>query len=584
MTQPMTPQQASPIHKKNSNVKWIVAIVIVAVIIIAGTVIGITYHPSSSKTSAAPITFTIGVTQGTAHIDPALAADFTSDVAVNNLYDDLFTPANVSGHIQIVPNLATGYTVSPNGTVYTFYIRTGVLFHDNSTLTAYDVAYSFNRMLTIGQGMSSIWNGVITAGNITAINNTTVVMKLIHPWSSFIDTLDLLYVVNMKLVSAHYAPGPYGSNGDYGMAWLAQHDAGSGAYTLGSYDPSTSITFHKFNGYWKGWTSDQISTAIMQTMTEEASVESAMESNTIDMTDYTLQPQTYNTLAKIPGIIVQNDSSFNLEMIMMNCMKQPTNNTYVRQAISYAFDYATAISKIVPGSVQAEGPVVNSLPGHNPNVLTYNFNITKAKALLNESGYSAAKLSSFTMQIVYVNSLQWEALMAGLLQTDLAEIGLKVQTVPLPWDTMVSLTANYTTMPNFFVLSSTASWAAADYYLIRYEMNATGYTAAMFYKNQTLSNMIQEAITSTNATQANQLYYKIQQDIAYAAPCIWIDNAVHQIAYWNYVHGYQFYGLLGFDIHFHNFHIDRSKTSSPVAAGLAVLIGESSMEVATIKN
>ncbi|MCL6003295.1 MAG: ABC transporter substrate-binding protein [Thermoplasmatales archaeon] len=584
MTQPTNPQQASSIPKKSSGAKWIVVIVVVAVIIIAGVVIGITYHSSSNKTPTAPITFTIGVTQGTAHIDPAIATDFTSNAAVNNLYDDLFTPANVSGHIAIVPNLATSYTVSPNGTVYTIDIRSGVLFHDNSTLTAYDVAYSFNRMLTIGQGMSSIWNGVITAGNITATNNTTVVMKLIHPWSSFVSTLDVMYVVNKNLVSAHYASGNYGPNGDYGTAWLAQHDAGSGAYTLGPYDPSTSITFQKFDRYWKGWTSDQISTAIMQTMTEEASVQSSMVSNAIDMTDYTLQPQTYNTLEKTPGIVVQNDSGFNLEMILMNCMKEPTNNTYVRQAISYAFDYATAVSKIVPGSVQAEGPVVNSLPGHNPNVLTYNFNVSKAKALLNESGYSPAKLSSFTLQVVYVNSLQWESLMAGLLQTDLSEIGLNVQIVPEPWDTMVSQTANYTTMPNFFVLSSTASWAAADYYLTRYEMKATGYTAAMFYKNQTLSNMIQEAISSTNVTQANQLYYKIQQDIAYAAPVIWIDNAVHQIAYWNYTHGYQFYGLLGFDIHFYNFHIDKTKTTSAAVTDLALLISESAIVMATIKN
>lgn len=542
----------------------IIIIVAVVIILVGASFATITLLPekkSSSTPVTSPVTFTIGVTQGIAHIDPAIAYDFTSDAAVLNMYDHLFSVANISGQITVVPSVVTGYNLSTNGTVYTMNIRQGILFHDNTTLTAYDVAFSFNRMLKIDQGITYVWAGILTSGNVTAINNSTVVIHLLVPSSSFISQLVEVYVVNEKLVMSHLASGTYGSYGDYGMGWLATHDAGSGPYKLGAYDPATGITLNKFANYWKGWTSNQITTVDMETMTEEAGVYAAMKSDSIDMTDYTLLPQTYNELAQTPGITVQTNPGLNLQHIEMNCMKAPTNNTYVRQAISYAFDYSTALSQILPGSVQAQGPVVNILPGHNPNVQTYNFNLTKAKELLKESGYTPAQLASFTMTIVYVNSLEYEALLAGLLQVDLAQIGLNVQTVPLTWLSMVSLTANYTTEPNFFVCSSTAAWLSASYYLTRYEMTATGYTAAFFYKNQTLSNMILKALSSTNKTQTNQLYYQIQQDIAVAAPCIWIANAPHQIAYWNYVHGYQFYGLLGFDLYFWNLHIEKAKSS-----------------------
>lgn len=548
--------------------KKVTLIIIVAVIIIVvvASFATITLMPKTKKVTptSAPITFTIGVSEAIAHIDPAIVYDFTSDAAAHNLYDDLFTTENVSGQIAVVPNVVQSYNISANGLVYTFNIRQGILFHDNTTLTAHDVAFSFNRMLTIDQGITYIWAGILTSGNVTATNNSTVVIHLLRPWSSFIATMVEVYVVNEKLVMSHLASGSYGSYGDYGMAWLSTHDAGSGPYYLMSYDPTTGLTLQKFNNFWRGWTSYQPTTVVMEVMTEEASVEAAMKSDTIDMTDYMLLPQTYASLAAVPGIIVQTNPGLDLRHIEMNCMKAPTNNTYVREAISYALDYNTALTQIFPGSVQAQGPVVNIMPEHNPNVLTYNYNLTKAKELLNKSGYSAAQLASFKMTIVYYNGLEWEALLAGLLQVDLAQIGLNVQTVPMTWSSMVALTANYTTEPNFFVLSSTAGWLSASYYLVRYEMSATGYTAAHFYRNQTLSNMVLQALSTSNLTQADKLYYQIQQDIAVAAPCIWIANAPHQISYWNYVHGYQFYGLLGFDIFFWNLHIEKG---SPSAAG-----------------
>ena len=54
------------------------------------------------------------------------------------LYDQLTGPTKDG--LSVEPNLAQSWDISPDGTTYTFHLRTGVTFHDGSPLTAADVA------------------------------------------------------------------------------------------------------------------------------------------------------------------------------------------------------------------------------------------------------------------------------------------------------------------------------------------------------------------------------------------------------------------------------------------------------------
>jgi ABC-type transport system substrate-binding protein len=46
-----------------------------------------------------------------------------------------------------MPGLASKWSVSPDGLVYTFTLRQGVKFHNGRELTAEDVAYTYQRLL-----------------------------------------------------------------------------------------------------------------------------------------------------------------------------------------------------------------------------------------------------------------------------------------------------------------------------------------------------------------------------------------------------------------------------------------------------
>ena len=89
-------------------------------------------------------------------LDPALDYETAGGEITDNIYDTLVT-YNGAHADQFVPMLATDWTVSSDGTVYTFNIRKGVLFHEGGELTPTDVAYTFQRGLLQGGYASPQW-------------------------------------------------------------------------------------------------------------------------------------------------------------------------------------------------------------------------------------------------------------------------------------------------------------------------------------------------------------------------------------------------------------------------------------------
>lgn len=87
-------------------------------------------------------------------LDPALAYDIYSYHVINQIYETLVIAEGANPNV-FVPQLATEMpTISDDGLTYTFTIRDGITFHEGGTLTAEDVAYTFQRGLLQG-GYSS---------------------------------------------------------------------------------------------------------------------------------------------------------------------------------------------------------------------------------------------------------------------------------------------------------------------------------------------------------------------------------------------------------------------------------------------
>lgn len=118
----------------------------------------IIYAPITKAAGAKnPTTFTYATIGDAIDLDPALAYDTASGEIIQNVYSTLiFYDGEKPG--SYVPMLAASMpTVSADGLTYTWTLRTGVKFQNGDTMTASDVAFTFQRGLLQGGSGSPQW-------------------------------------------------------------------------------------------------------------------------------------------------------------------------------------------------------------------------------------------------------------------------------------------------------------------------------------------------------------------------------------------------------------------------------------------
>src|SRR5262245_12033506 len=90
---------------------------------------------------------------------------------------------------KVQPDLASSWTVAPDGMTYTFKIRSGVKFHDGSPLTSADIKASYERIIEPPQGVISIRKAYYADLIVQAPDPTTVVFKLKNPMAGVLEAL-----------------------------------------------------------------------------------------------------------------------------------------------------------------------------------------------------------------------------------------------------------------------------------------------------------------------------------------------------------------------------------------------------------
>ncbi len=76
-------------------------------------------------------------------LDPHLTTDNISGGLVNEVFGGLVT---LDLDLNVVPDLAESWDISPDGRVYTFHLRPDAKFHDGKPVTARDVRWSLERV------------------------------------------------------------------------------------------------------------------------------------------------------------------------------------------------------------------------------------------------------------------------------------------------------------------------------------------------------------------------------------------------------------------------------------------------------
>jgi peptide/nickel transport system substrate-binding protein len=462
------------------------------------------------------------------YIDPAVGTDMASACSYVNLYDTLVYP-DIKGDPQ--PHIAESWEVSEDRANWTFYLRSGIKFHDGTELTAEDVKFSMDRLKTIGEGFGYLFDEV---SSVEVISKYTVVFHLEDSFGPFLMTLYRFCILNKDLVMANIKkPGPYGDMGDYAKQYLMTHDAGSGPYMVKEFPLAEYLLTIQNPNYWLPLDPNSPDEFKIILTTEPVTVRLMMSRRELEISDGWQPNEVLTTLDKIEGVDILNSFALGISKVgMMNTKKPPTDDIHFRKAIAWAVDYQTIVDRIYTGSIRSKGPVPQRLAGSDPTVFQYHRDLNKAMEELKQSKYYG-QLDKYPVTVVS-ESGDFDAEKVGLLlMSNLNDIGIKVEVQNIPWAKIVDESAALETSPNIMTLLVAPHYPEAGSILsVRYKSSSV----ATYEQNEWLLDpkydaMIEDALGTIDQEERFAKYSKLQQYIVDLCPTLFLADFVQKHAY-----------------------------------------------------
>ena len=267
------------------------------------------------------------------------------------------------------PMLATDYTVSEDGLVYTFNLRQGVLFQNGEELKASDVVFTVNRC----KESASMYSYVEPIESVEAIDDYTVAITLGYQYAPFIQYVAGLLIVNEKFVN---------ETGDDAMA---TNTCGTGPYMLKDFQQALSVAITAYPDYWQGEAS--IKDVDWKIITDTSTVLVAFEAGELD----------YTSVPSANWTEIESSGKYNTELletslttyIMLNHTVAPFDNKLVRQAMSHAMNRDDMCLMGMDGLATPAYTMARPAQvfGATEDCTKFEYDVEKAKALLAEAGY-----------------------------------------------------------------------------------------------------------------------------------------------------------------------------------------------------
>ena len=466
------------------------------------------------------------------YIDPAVGSDFSSSSSFVNLYDTLVYP---TADGQVVPHLAERWEASQDGLTWTFYLRKGVKFHDGSELTAEDVVFSMDRLITIGEGYGYLFAGRVSRSE--AVDRYTVRFHMSAPYGPFLTTLVKLYVLNADQVMANIkAGGPYGRFGDYGKEYLLTHDCGSGPYKVKEARLEEYLLMERFDDYWGEFVANAPQEVKFIGTTEAITVRTMMSRRELEISDQWQSLEALRSLDNIEGIDIATMYLGTMFYFMVHTKKAPTDDVHFRRAMAWAFDYDKVTKDLFPGSRMAQGPVAPGFPGHDPEFTKYTRNLEKARAELARSKY-AGRLADFPVQLHWIAEVPDEEKAALLFLSNMNDIGIKVNIVKVPWMSVVEEMSNIDTSPNIVTIFVSPHYAEAGSLLMsRFHSNsAPTWEQNEWLLDPNMDAMLEAAIGTIDREERFAKYRQIQRKLDEIVPSLHMFEQAQKHAYQSYI-------------------------------------------------
>ena len=350
--------------------------------------------------------WTIAIGEEGESLDPPTSMLFTSEIYQQHIFDAL---VGIEGdELKPVGLLAERWeTISP--TVWRFYLRKGVKFHNGKVLDAADVKYSFEQYADTNNRRSVYARGI---RGIEIRDASTVDLTTAEPQASLLFNLTRLQIL------------PRETREKAGAQGFAQQPIGTGPYRFVEWKRDQQLVLEANSAYWRGAVNPKrlVFRAIKDATTRAAE----LRSGGVDIIATPPLPQLElldsgeTQLAPVKGgrVIIY---PFNLS-------QPPFDNRKVREAVNLAVNREAIVRNVLGGrGIVLAGPLTSPWLGFDPSVKPYPYDPARAKQLLAEAGHPQGFETTWSISSgVFLKDTEIAEAIAGQLR----QVGIRVKLVP----------------------------------------------------------------------------------------------------------------------------------------------------------
>jgi peptide/nickel transport system substrate-binding protein len=433
-------------------------------------------------------------------LDPATQQDTATIGICHNIYNFL---VRLTPHVPQIPypDLATGWSTTPDGLTWTFPLHKGVRFHSGKTLTAADVIYSLNRIKVTGLG------GAPLLANITKMEARDPYTVVMHVKAPTPDLPVFLADYHMCIVENNFDPTMKG-----GYAKFTTAPSGTGPFMLKDFVPGDHATIVRNPHYWEQpypYLDAVKFVYLPQTTTQVAAVQSGQ----VDFVQV-LTPANAMPLLNARQVKIVNLASTAFLNMRMRADRKPFSDPRVRNAFKYMVDRKAIDQALVNGlsPLGNDTPISPAFGRWYSNIGVRPRDIMKAQALLSAAGYTKDRPLHVNL---YVGNTAGAPEFATAFQQMAGDVPNVAVTI-----TEETLTTYYTHWLTVdFGITSWGARAAPQVILdLLYRRNAIWNEG--HYYNKKLEALLTAASSEMNAQKRKSLYRQIETLISDDGPSI----------------------------------------------------------------
>lgn len=356
-------------------------------------------------------------------LDPAAASDSETMQVALQIFDQLVR--HKAGSTQVEPALATRWSVSADGKVWTFRLRRGVRFHDGTVMDADSVVFSFERQRDYSHpyhyGGFTYWESSFRQiKRVARVDRYTVRITLDRPYAPFLANLAMFPV---SIVS----PAAFKKLGRN----FADNPVGTGPFRFVRWDKGRRVTLAKNDHYWDS--PPPVDHLVYEVIPEASRRLISLQSGTVDVA-HALAPSDRLIVSLHPDLRLFRVPGNNVAYLAMNTSKPVFSSVAVRRAVNHAIDKRAIVKLAYQGlAVKAHGPIPPVMWSYHAGARRYAYNPTRARQLLEESGYDFSRRNSFHVMSTPRPYLPTPVLVGRMIARNLAMIGMNVEIVLRPF-------------------------------------------------------------------------------------------------------------------------------------------------------